>query len=302
MKIQGDNMQLLTSDGASTYLEGNASSGVVTLYHASNAPRIATTATGVDVTGNVVVSGTVDGVDIAASNTLAVAALPKAGGAMTGAITTNSTFDGVDIAVRDAVLTSTTTTANAALPKAGGTVTGKTSTNELELLAIAKDISDTAVDVDGVKYMSSLKYDPDHWAIFAALLSLIPAVATLFFGGIGFYRQTDQWKEEADQLKEETASRSTWSGLTAALAGYGIEVSDSQLVDAVANLELSPLEFAWVVANGGLMHADVLLRDAGVTNAAIRIKLLMACSGALQPSEDALLLHAERSRRPWMSI
>lgn len=34
------------------------------------------------------------------------------------------TVDGVDIATRDAVLTSTTTTANAALPKAGGTMTG----------------------------------------------------------------------------------------------------------------------------------------------------------------------------------
>ena len=34
------------------------------------------------------------------------------------------TVDGIDIAARDAVLTSTTTTANAALPKAGGAVTG----------------------------------------------------------------------------------------------------------------------------------------------------------------------------------
>jgi|TARA_R110000744_G_scaffold12832_1_gene37849 hypothetical protein len=34
------------------------------------------------------------------------------------------TVDGVDIAARDAVLTTTTTTANAALPKAGGTMTG----------------------------------------------------------------------------------------------------------------------------------------------------------------------------------
>ena len=57
----------------------------------ADAAKIATTATGVDVTGNVVVSGTVDGVDIAA---------------------------------RDAILTSTTATADAALPKAGGTMTG----------------------------------------------------------------------------------------------------------------------------------------------------------------------------------
>ena len=62
------------------------------------------------VAGNITVGGTVDGVDIAArdsvltsTTTAANAALPKAGGAMTGAITTNSTFDGVDIAVRDAL-------------------------------------------------------------------------------------------------------------------------------------------------------------------------------------------------------
>ena len=62
----------------------------VELRHA-NATRFNTTSTGIDVSGNITLTGTVDGVDIAA---------------------------------RDAVLTSTTTTANAALPKAGGTMTG----------------------------------------------------------------------------------------------------------------------------------------------------------------------------------
>ena len=41
-----------------------------------------------------------------------------------GNIAVSGTVDGVDIAARDAVLTSTTTTAGAALPKAGGTMTG----------------------------------------------------------------------------------------------------------------------------------------------------------------------------------
>jgi hypothetical protein len=44
-----------------------------------------------------------------------------------GDILVGGTVDGVDIAARDAVLTSTTTTANAALPKAGGTMTGNLS-------------------------------------------------------------------------------------------------------------------------------------------------------------------------------
>jgi hypothetical protein len=50
----------------------------------------------------------------------------SSGGNLTGVgnITLSGTVDGVDIASRDSVLTSTTTTANAALPKAGGTMTG----------------------------------------------------------------------------------------------------------------------------------------------------------------------------------
>ena len=43
---------------------------------------------------------------------------------VTGNITTTGTVDGVDIAARNGTLTNTTNTANAALPKAGGTVTG----------------------------------------------------------------------------------------------------------------------------------------------------------------------------------
>ena len=60
-------------------------------FTAGGTKRLDINTTGIDVTGNMVVSGTVDG---------------------------------VDVATRDGVLTSTTTTANAALPKAGGAVTG----------------------------------------------------------------------------------------------------------------------------------------------------------------------------------
>ena len=45
---------------------------------------------------------------------------------VTGNIGVSGTVDGIDIATRDAILTSTTTTAGAALPKAGGTLTGVT--------------------------------------------------------------------------------------------------------------------------------------------------------------------------------
>ena len=49
---------------------------------------------------------------------------------VTGNITVSGTVDGVDIATRDGVLTSTTTTAGAALPKAGGTMTGALTINQ----------------------------------------------------------------------------------------------------------------------------------------------------------------------------
>ena len=82
--------------------------------------KLEVTSTGVDVTGNIGVSGTVDGVDIAArdavltsTTTTAGAALPKAGGAMTGAITTNSTFDGRDVAADGTKLDTIETSATA---------------------------------------------------------------------------------------------------------------------------------------------------------------------------------------------
>ena len=58
------------------------------LYH-DNSKKFETTSSGIDVTGNIVVSGTVDGVDVAACNTTANAALPKAGGTMTGTLKLN---------------------------------------------------------------------------------------------------------------------------------------------------------------------------------------------------------------------
>jgi len=48
----------------------------------------------------------------------------SSGASITGNLSVTGTVDGVDIAARNAVLTSTTTTADNAVPKAGGTMTG----------------------------------------------------------------------------------------------------------------------------------------------------------------------------------
>ena len=57
----------------------------VNLYY-DNSLKLNTGNSGVDVTGNITVSGTVDGVDVAAAGTLATNAMPKAGGTFTGNI------------------------------------------------------------------------------------------------------------------------------------------------------------------------------------------------------------------------
>ena len=91
LSLQSNGTEIALYDTANNANMGRfITGGAVNLFHNGNT-KFQTTATGIDVTGNIGVTGTVDGIDIAA---------------------------------RDAVLTSTTTTAGAALPKAGGTMTG----------------------------------------------------------------------------------------------------------------------------------------------------------------------------------
>lgn len=90
LHLQSDNNVILSKDTDTEIMVKGIADGAVELYH-NNIKKFETTSSGVAVTGNITVSGTVDG---------------------------------VDIATRDSTLTSTTTTANAALPKAGGTMAG----------------------------------------------------------------------------------------------------------------------------------------------------------------------------------
>jgi len=80
--------------------------------------------------------------------------LSSTGATVTGNIAVSGTVDGVDIAARDAILTSTTTTANAALPKTGGTMTGGiTSTQAGDAITISSSapqirFNDTTASAD----------------------------------------------------------------------------------------------------------------------------------------------------------
>lgn len=102
--VRGTNLRLQDADGYD-YIACNdgGNGGTVFLKHL-NSTKLETASGGISVTGNIVVSGTVDGVDIASrdgiltsTTTTANAALPKAGGAMTGAITSAGDFT-VDVA------------------------------------------------------------------------------------------------------------------------------------------------------------------------------------------------------------
>ncbi len=65
--IYGNNLRLGNADGSELYILGNNNAEVQLRY--DNSTKLATTSTGIDVTGNVAVSGTVDGVDIASFKT-----------------------------------------------------------------------------------------------------------------------------------------------------------------------------------------------------------------------------------------
>nr|BAR17800.1 putative Endo-N-acetylneuraminidase [uncultured Mediterranean phage uvMED] len=89
LRLEGTDVRVANSGGTGDYIRCT-NGGATDLLH-NGSVKISTASGGVGVTGNITVSGTVDG---------------------------------VDIATRDGVLTSTTTTAGNALPKAGGTMTG----------------------------------------------------------------------------------------------------------------------------------------------------------------------------------
>jgi len=66
--ITGSDLILRASATSSKYFRGFASTGEVKLYHSDN-PKLATTSTGINVTGNLGISGTVDGRDLVTDGT-----------------------------------------------------------------------------------------------------------------------------------------------------------------------------------------------------------------------------------------
>jgi hypothetical protein len=123
-----------------------------------------------DVSGNIVAGGTVDGVDIAArdgvlttTTTTANAALPKAGGAMTGAITTNSTFDGRDVATDGTKLDGIEASADVT-DATNVTAAGALMDSELTAIASVKALNQGVATTDSPAF-AGLTVDTDTLAV-----------------------------------------------------------------------------------------------------------------------------------------
>lgn len=105
-------------------------------------------------------------------------------GTFSGNITITGTVDGIDVSARDAVLTSTTTTANNALPKAGGTMSGAIAMGTQKITGMgdptaAQDAA-TKAYVDGSSASSSFIITDD-----TSSASIINNGETLDFRGSG---------------------------------------------------------------------------------------------------------------------
>jgi len=152
VKIQSDN----GSGGLAEYFVADGSTGAAQLYWgdystnsgADGGLKLTSSATGIDVTGSITVSGTVDGRDVAADGTKLdtvetnadvtdTANVTAAGALMDSELTSEASVKAINQG-----LTTTDSPTFAAL-----SVSGKTTTNELDLDAIAATISDTAVDI-----------------------------------------------------------------------------------------------------------------------------------------------------------
>ena len=101
---------------------------------------------------------------------------------VTGDIGVTGTVDGVDIATRDGVLGTTTTTANAALPKAGGTMTGNIAMGANDITG-AGTIS--ATTYSGITLGGSLSGDyTDAKVQYGTSYSGTPAQGSFFFDSL----------------------------------------------------------------------------------------------------------------------
>jgi len=137
LSISGVALNATTASALTLHVTNLGASTIV--LTAVNAPTVAATTS--------VSSASVSAVSLNATNASALN-LTATNLSVPGNIAVTGTVDGVDIASRDSVLTSTTTTANNALPKAGGVMTGTLDGTTLNATTSVSSASVSAVSLN----------------------------------------------------------------------------------------------------------------------------------------------------------
>lgn len=124
-----------------------------------------------------------------------------------GNITVSGTVDGVDVAARDGVLTSTTTTADNALPKAGGQMTGNITFSGTQTVD-GRDLSVDGAKLDGITSEASASHNYTT-QLYQGYLNLTTAVNQV---GPDFYLRN--YSDNYYKRFAEVAGSVSYSGLS----------------------------------------------------------------------------------------
>ena len=148
----------------------------------------------------------------------------SAGIDVTGNITVSGTVDGVDIAARNGVLTTTTNTANAALPKAGGTMTDVLNIHKTNSAGVInlRNTSDASSSPVGITFSSQgtspsqighIKYTHSNALSYGALESFTiggTETTTVILADGQFYYKDGIYKKPASGTGAGTRKDANW--------------------------------------------------------------------------------------------
>ncbi len=188
---------------------------------------------GIDVTGNITVTGTVDGRDVAADGVTADAALPKAGGTMTGNIVMSGgqTVDGRDVSVDGTKLDTIETNADVT-DTANVTAAGALMDSELTSEASVKAINQGLATTDSPSFVSvSVAADPTT----SLQLATKSYVDTIAAAGLHYHapcrvQTTANLSATYDNGSSGVGATLTNSGAQAAISIDGVTLSSADRV------------------------------------------------------------------------
>ena len=222
---------------------------------------------------------------------------------VTGNIAVSGTVDGIDIAARDAVLTSTTTTAGAALPKAGGTLTGDTS-----ITKSGNPVFMVKTTGAGNNPVLRLQADTNKWDLQGTFsntndelffmynsstkMSIDKNGQTFFFGEVNINTGDNKKLSFADaddtfRAGIQVATNGGQMVGTSAANDFAFRSQSNMLFSSGGNTERMRISAAGKVIIGGNYTADSLLHLESSTHTAITIQAGTNSSASLRLKNDA---------------